>query len=83
MQATLKITNADENLIAVIKSVLKLCPQAKLKVDKKDKGDKSKYEFVPLEHSNSAKRYNAYTPKQKAEARAVFEAMQAEVVDED
>jgi len=36
MQATLQITNADENLIKALKGVIKLYPQAKVKVNKEN-----------------------------------------------
>lgn len=36
MQATLQISNADENLIKAIRGVVNLYPQAKLKVKKED-----------------------------------------------
>jgi len=81
MQATLQITNADENLIKALKGVIKLYPQAKVKVNK-EKTDKEKYEFLRLKETTSYKTYLKMSQADKKSARDRIRKYELESVDE-
>jgi len=81
MQATLQITNVDENLIKALKGVIKLYPQAKVKVNK-EKTDKEKYEFLRLKETTSYKAYLKMSQADKKSARDRIRKYELESVDE-
>lgn len=58
MQITLKITNADENLLKALKSVINLYPQARLKVKKENSLDNERY--YTLETSPAIKKIDEW-----------------------